>query len=392
MLLKTIRGMNQVLRVCPICEGADIGATFNNMMSDVGGFDMSYAVGRCTSCGFHFAHRLADEATFQNYYQAVSKYDVASKISQVDCERINFAVKFCEILVDRSEMIVDIGCGFGAMLSALREGGWSNIHGVDPAPNSANCAKTLFDLDSVHCGTMAQAHTVVPLGQADVVCFMAVLEHLPNLRADLLQVLEKLKLGCRVLVEVPAVEYFSAKNNEPFGEFSLEHIQFFTEISLSNLFKSLGWEVEKTESLALPLVGSGSIFGLFRRSKCPTPNGSLDVDNGQALRHYVTESWSVLKTALQCIPKGPLLIYGAGSHSARLLPHLEKMPDVQIVAVVDSNPNLLDKKIGQWTIQSPSVIEASPELPVLVSSFRSQHEIASSLQSRYPNPLVLMYG
>jgi hypothetical protein len=45
------------------------------------------------------------------------------------------------------------------------------------------------------------------------------------------------------------------------------------------------------------------------------------------------------------------------------------MPDVQIVAVVDSNPNLLDKKIGQWTIQSPSVIEASPELPVLVFFF-----------------------
>jgi SAM-dependent methyltransferase len=384
--------MTQVRRVCPICESADIEVTFNNMMSDVGGFDMSYTVGRCTSCGFHFAHRLADEATFQSYYQAVSKYDVANKISQVDCERINYAVKFCEILVERSEMIVDLGCGFGAMLSALRKGGWSNIHGVDPAPNSANCAKKLFDLDSVHCGTMAQAHTVVPLGQADVVCFMAVLEHLPNLRADLLKLLEKLKPGCRVLVEVPAVEYFSAKNNEPFGEFSLEHIQFFTEVSLKNLFKSLGWEVEKKESLALPYVGSGSIFGLFRRSKSSTLNGALDVDSGQVLRDYVTVSSSVLKTALQGIPMGPILIYGAGSHSARLIPHLEKMPGVKIVAVVDSNPNLLGKQIGQWTIQSPSVIEASPELPVLVSSFRSQREIASRLQSRYPNPLILMYG
>ena len=353
---------------------------------------MSYTVGQCTSCGFHFAHRLADKTTFQSYYQAVSKYDVVNKVSQVDCERINYAVKFCENLVKRSEMIIDLGCGFGAMLSALRKGGWSNIHGVDPAPNSANCAKTLFDLDSVHCGTLEQAHTVVPLDQADVVCFMAVLEHLPNLRADLSNALEQLKPGCRVLVEVPAVEYFCAEENEPFGEFSLEHIQFFTETSLINLFKSLGWEAEKTELQALPLVGSGSVFGLFRRSKIPVSNAKIDCDSGQALCDYVTRSWSVLNTVLQCIPMGPIIIYGAGSHSARLIPHLEKMAGVKIIAIVDSNQNLLGKQIGQWTIQSSSVIENSPEVPVLVSSFRSQHEIASSLQSRYPNPLVLMYG
>lgn len=384
--------MSQVQRVCPICQSSDIEVTFNNTMSTVGGFDMSYTIGQCTSCGFHFAHRLADGGTYKNYYQTASKYDVADEVSQIDKTRIDYSVKFCERLVGSGEMIVDLGCSFGAMLSALRKAGWSNLHGVDPAPNSANRAKELFDIDSIHCATMAQAHTVVPLDQADVVCFMAVLEHLPNLRADLSELLKKLKPGCKVLVEVPAVGYFSAEKNEPFGEFSLEHIQFFTEVSLKNLFESLGWKSEKMESLALPLVGSGSIFGLFLRSKSFSLNPLLDVESGLALRQYVAGSSLVLKNALQRIPTGPILIYGAGSHSARLIPHLERMPDVTIVAVVDSNPNLQGKKIGQWTIETPSLIEATPELPVLVSSFRSQREIASILQSRYPNPLVLMYG
>lgn len=384
--------MPQVQRVCPICQSDGIEVIFKNTMSAVGCLDLSYTVGCCNSCRFNFAHQLADEDIYRKYYETASKYDVANEISQIDRHRINHAAKFLKNTIGSDEMIVDIGCGFGAMLSVLRESGWSNLHGVDPAPNSANRAKILFNIDSISCATMEQAHTVVPLDQADVVCFMAVLEHLPNLRSDLSALLEKLKIGCRVLVEVPAVEHFLGENSEPFGEFSLEHIQFFTEISLRNLFQTLGWQVEKLESISLPLVGSGSIFGLFRRSKYFAPNSLLEVESGLALSQYMGASLRVLRSALQLIPKGPIMIYGAGSHSARLIPYIEDMPGVKIVAVIDNNQNLQGKKMGQWTIQSPIFIELFPDVPVLVSSFRSQHEIAAILQARYPNPVVLMYS
>ena len=79
-------------------------------------------------------------------------------------------------------MVVDLGCGFGALLSKLHTAGWINLHGVDPAPNSAERARTLFGLTNIHQGTIAEAHQLLPLASADLVCVTAVLEHLPRLR------------------------------------------------------------------------------------------------------------------------------------------------------------------------------------------------------------------
>jgi hypothetical protein len=59
--------------------------------------------------------------------------------------------------------------------------------------------------------------------------------------------------------------------------------------------------------------------------------------------------------------------------------------------IVDGNPNLAGKKMGRWTVKPPASIHETPDIPVLVSSFRSQREIAASLRSKYPNPLVLLY-
>lgn len=232
--------MAQQQRACPVCEHTRALPTFDNCMAPVGGFDMSYMIGRCDRCGFHYAHQLADDGVFSLYYQSLSKYDIATDISVVDQARIDAAIQICERHLRKGEMIVDLGCGYGALLGCMARAGWGNLHGVDPAPNSAQRAKAIFGLTSIHLGTFDTAHTVVPLAQADVVFVMAVLEHLPKLRADMQALLARLRPGCRLLIEVPALDLFKAEGAEPFGEFSLEHIQFFSATSLRNFFYLLG--------------------------------------------------------------------------------------------------------------------------------------------------------
>lgn len=363
---------------------------FDNRMAPVGGLDMSYTIGRCVHCGFHYAQQLADDASFTRYYQSVSKYDVASKISAIDQARIDAAIRICERKVPKNHMIVDLGCGYGALLGCMARAGWTNLHGVDPAPNSAQRAKEMFGLTNIHLGTMNIAHEVVALEQADVVCVMAVLEHLPNLRADMHALLARLRPGCRILIEVPALDLFKAKGAEPFGEFSLEHIQFFSATSLSNFFSELGARSVAMENVELPMLQSGSLFGLFEKS------GAADVstlarEDDTIFNTYVKGSQTTLVAALKRIPQRPFIVYGAGSHTARLLPQLDQSHGEQIVGVVDGNINLIGKTIGRWTIEAPTVLEARPELAVLVSSFRSQNEIANSLRQRLSNDLVLMY-
>lgn len=384
--------MSRALRACPICLDIAIEPVFTNAMAPVGGFNLSYVVGRCMHCGFHFAHDIPDEATYKAYYQSASKYDVAQSISPLEQSRIDATIAFFTPWVPKGHMLIDLGCGFGGFLFCLAKGGWVNGHGIDPAPNSGQRAKELFGLANVHQATLGQAHLKVDIHAADLVCCMMVLEHLPNLRAEMVTLLQRLKPGCKILIEVPSIEHFSGTRSEPFGELSLEHIQFFTATGLQNFFEQPGAKTIAMGQAPLPIINSGSLFGLFERPAQLVSNKRPEVDQSEAFQQYLQTSSYAWTEALQRIPLGkPLIIYGAGSHTARLLPRLEAMPNIVINAVVDNNPNLRGKQIGKWPILSPSIIEQHPIASVLVSTFQYQQEIAANLQSRYPNPLVLMY-
>lgn len=383
--------MGKVKRCCPVCQHDDVEPVYENAMAPIGGYDMSYDVGRCKECGLFFAYALADDPTFGNYYQSVSKYDVADDISALDQIRINAAVNICQDHIPYDAMVVDLGCGFGALLSRLKKAGWSSLYGIDPAPNSAERAHQLFGLDKIYCGTMVDAHKLLPLDQAELVCITAVLEHLPHLRTDMSDLLVKIRLGCRILVEVPALERFSGLNTEPFGEFSLEHIQFLSITSLKNLFGSLGADLLSFEYVDLPAGAADSLFALFEFTGKVAIPFKHEQENCNVMSQYVSNSKQHLENALARVPNKTIVIYGAGSHTARLLPYIERLPEVTIVAVVDSNPNLVNKTIGKWIIQAPSVIASLPDAHVLVSSFRFQNEIAAGLRNGYPNQLILLY-
>lgn len=378
-------------RDCPICLDSEIAYVFENVMAAVDGMDMSYTIGRCLNCGFHFAYQLADDSVINRYYRTASKYDISGEISRLDQHRFDSVIRICEGFVPWDAMVVDIGCGYGALLDCMAHAGWTNLHGVDPAPKSAQRAKERFGLTNIHLGTIDTAHTAVPLERADMVCFLAVLEHLPNLRQDMIALLSRLRPGCQILIEVPGLDLFKAKGAEPFGEFSLEHIQFFSAESLRNLFARLGATTVKLETVEYNWLESGSVFGLFRNTGDQVPLIAIEPEEDTIFKAYVDGSRLELRAALQRIPLGPLVIYGAGSHTARLLPYLERSHARHLLAIVDSNANLIGKTMGRWIVQSPEALAEFPDAFVVVSSFRFQNEIAARLAMRFANNVVLMY-
>jgi SAM-dependent methyltransferase len=385
--------MGQQTRDCPVCLHTESKTVYRNAMAPIGGMDMSYTVARCARCGFHFARQLADSATIARYYQSASKYDVASTISLIDQTRIDAAVAICAAHAPKDVMVVDLGCGYGALLSCLRQAGFSNLHGVDPAPNAAERAHTLFGLTNIHRGTMDQAHTVVALDQADLVCVMAVLEHLPELHADMQRLLSHLKPGCRILVEVPALDLFQAEGAEPLGELSLEHIQFFGRQSLENLFSGLGTCTVALLDLPLPMLKSGGLFGLFTKLTEPYADVRFVAENPAKFQTYLDYSVRALDAAIARIPRTPFAIYGAGSHTARLIPKLKATHNHRICGIVDGNPNLQGKTLGEWIIQAPQALQQYSGTAVLVSSYRAQNEIAEHLGRNFPGEEVIrMYA
>ena len=192
------------------------------------------------------------------------------------------------------------------------------------------------------------------------------------------------------MVEVPAVDLFDGSGGEPAGELSIEHIQYFTIHSMTNLMKSLGLNVMATELLKIPSLKTGSLFLL---AELTNEKQEIIPDRSTKMREYLDSSALRWKAALDNIPNEPFVLYGTGSHSARLLPQLTNKQQSNLVTVVDGNFNLHGKKFGNWVVEPPEAIKKYPTLPILISSYRSEKLIALSIKTKFPyQKLKLMYG
>lgn len=377
-------------RPCPICDTDNTQLIFDNVMAPLDGLDMGYRVSQCVHCGFHFASDLPHPNTYGEYYRALSKYDViidGPEISPVTLTRIQRALELCAPHLPAEALIADIGCGFGALLNSFRMAGFSRLYGIDPAPYAAREADRLFGLKQIHIGTLPDAPRKIPIAEADLLCLTGVAEHLPRLADDLAILLSHIPARAMVLVEVPALERFRSPPCEPYGEFSLEHIQYFDTRSLRNLMAKFGFFPRELSILQCQGC-TDSLFGLFSREAyacIDTPPTNI--------KAYLAHSAETLDQALRRIAQAaqqPFIIFGAGSHTARLLPHLERLNlTSNILAIVDNNPNLTGKKLGDFNIQDGKFLANHPSIPVLVSSFHAQNAITRQLSGHHQT--ILLY-
>jgi SAM-dependent methyltransferase len=353
--------ITQLKRPCPVCGGKRAQALYLNELAAVDGLDVSYRLSRCIRCGFHFASELPAESDYLRYYQTLSKYDAQPSVSALDRQRITAAVDVLEQAgLQRDAQILDLGCGFGAFLSALRDRGWRHLRGLDPAPQSGRQALEQFGLRGISQGVLSDAHQSADLASADVVCLLAVVEHLPELKRDLSELLARLKPGARLLIEVPALDLFETDAGEPYGELSLEHIQFFSVQSVRNLLSVLGARISQHHLLSLPSLHSGALFVLAEMQERVMPS---DREDPGPMDRYLAGSAYRWRLALQRVPREPFVLYGAGSHSARLLPQLGQANAHQPVAVLDGNINLHGKPFGGLIVQPPGRLPFIPACP-----------------------------
>ncbi len=372
-------------RPCPVCGEDRPRAVFDNRMAPLDRLDMSYRVSQCAGCAFHYASDLPLPASYASYYRTMSKYDLPGTggVSSSARQRFEAALSLSTRHLPADALIIDVGCGSGALLGAFKAAGYSHLYGIDPAPGAPREAARQFGLQHVVSGSLRDADQRLPLAQCDLLCLTGVAEHLPELSEDFAALLTGLADKALVLIEVPALERFAAAAFEPFGEFSLEHIQYFSQPSLDRLLMRFGYT--PLDHLTLRCTGcTDSLFGLYGRSM---PDRSADAGPPPSLTDYIERSGETWHRVLQKIARhpGPFIIFGAGSHSARLLPALDSLGMAsRIVGIVDNNPNLHGVALGGHRIHPRDFLARQPGMTVLISSFRAQSAIAEQLADRHP--------
>jgi SAM-dependent methyltransferase len=402
-----IAGLDAVVRgaprECPAC-GDDAGVTvFDNRMVECAGYDFSTPVLRCASCDCAYAGRALLPKDLHRYYSVLSKYDTVRSredISALDWERAALATDFLAPILHDLGSVLDIGCSSGVLLHALRAAGVRQVQGIDPAADAPVAARALFDIPVAQ----AQAENYEDYGSHDLVCVMAVLEHLLEPCALLDVIGRQLKPGARVLIEIPDAGAFDRPGDdrpiEPFGEFSNEHINFLSIGDLSRMASSAGLEVERWRTLRIA-YGAPDLFVLLHKAPKGSQLPAADTvsmqsrfRSGDAVARYVTRSSTALSAVehrLQAVPPVPLLIYGAGNHTARLMAQSAVLGSAKVLAVFDRNPHLHGQSIGGVQILPPEQIREFAGVPVIISTFNARREIHAALSAITQQPRILLY-
>lgn len=379
--------MGKLYRKCAICgcEYGDIMGEVRMELPEEVSLPRKYNVVTCKECGFAYADVNATQDDYNAYYCNNNNYskDYLIHINKNPIQENRCS--FLENYIDKTLRILDIGCGSGELLLYLKNRGYENVYGIDPSIESINDLRArgimgwnrnIFDeipVDSKH--------------SFDVVCFTEVLEHIYNLDDFLNQVDCYLSCDGLAYVEVPAAEGIEEIKLPVAGVFNQEHINYFSLISLDNIFKKHGFIRINSEDSCISTMGNG-VLTLNAIYKKTNANFTVEKDeiSYKSIGNYFetiqlsgTEKDEMLLSFVK-EERQDIIIWGTGSYAMQLLGKYPELKE-KVAYFVDNNEMKIGKKICGKEIYSPLKIKEQNDLyPIIICAMVCADDIEKEIR------------
>lgn len=379
-------------RKCEICGSNHFDFIHKQKFTLENNYLFSYDIVACEKCGFIFASNLPSSKKLKTFYKKNTKYAYKHHQGDLpnDAKKLHFkSFKMTDSYLrknisyfNKSEIkILDIGSATGYLLNVFKKNGYKNLLGIDPSPDCSIAAKKIYKIKVLPL-TLSEYKTKEKF---DLIILGSVMEHLNDLKNNLSRISFLLKENGIIFVSVPDGNNFGKIFREPFLEFSLEHINFFTKNSLINLFSNYGLINIKFESLALNSYGGYALNSLWIKSKLVKKITQDKVGKNKIIS-YIKKSLNKLEDINEKIKKfvkskEEIVIWGLGSLTSRLLATTE-LKKANIKFFVDSNINQQGKIINNLSVKSPDILKKQ-KITVFVSTYIYGKEIKKILLSKY---------
>lgn len=368
-----------VIDSCELCGGTQFQLLHRQDFILPGDQPTHYDVSYCTACGFACARNVPSANIYDDYYSSNTRYtyegskNVPAALASVHEQSFAFVDRYLAAhsppLGGKAVRVLDVGCATGLLLAYFKRAGYTATHGIDPAPECKALAERLYGV-RVDTATIS---SFAPDSPYDVACLSSILEHLPVATTALQRISSWVKPDGLVFVLVPDAEQFGIDMKEPFLEFSVEHIKFFTRNSLERLMANAGFALEEQQSDAVVINGTTypAIRALFSR-RPPSATALAGRSDVAPLVKYVERSRSKLVGVAQTIDRlvrtrEPVVVWGVGSLTARLMATTD-MNRMNIVGFVDSASSLHGQLFQGREIVPPATL-VDQNHTVLVASF-----------------------
>ena len=200
-----------------------------------------------------------------------------------------------------------------------------------------------------------------------------------------------------LFVDVPDAERFDLYISAPFQQFSFEHINFFSQYSVTNLLSKFSFEIIEVQK-SLNKENQSTDPDIFIVSGKANKNNfkiTKDDISGLKIKNYISQCSKVdleIKKVLRekLLNKNKIIVWGVGTHTQRLLGSGLELS--KILFFVDSNIRYIGKKLNGIEIKSPSDIQEE-KIPILISTYSYQQEIAYQIKEvlKLNNEIIKIY-
>lgn len=266
---------------CPACNSNESKDAFQKQ---------GYNYVTCNNCGTLFTNPRPSPKILDDYYAHSESYAYWSKFILPASENVRRekifrprAQKFAEICKRyniKRKTLLEVGAGFGIFCEEIGKLGlFEKVIAVEPTPELAEtCRRKGLDVIQK---PIEQVH--LKNESVDVVACFEVIEHLFDPREFIKSCASLLSPGGLLILSCPNVKGFDiAVLQELSDNISKDHLNYFNATSLSNLVRSIGFEVK---DISTP----GKLDAELVRKKIL--NNEFDVSRQPFLKTVLLDRW-----------------------------------------------------------------------------------------------------
>ncbi len=203
-----------------------------------------YAHSRCTACGYLFLDPMPSREELARMYRGEAGVTIESypKASSRMYRAFIKAVKFVRFI--RGRDVIDVGCGGGFVVEAMRRVGARTV-GLDLSPPSIAYARRRFPECEFACGT---AEDFARAGRTfDFIYCSEVMEHVPNPESFAAALAQLCRPGGYLFVTTPDIGHWRVPKDLVSWNlvYPPQHVSYFTAKSLGLLLARHGFALRR---------------------------------------------------------------------------------------------------------------------------------------------------
>ncbi|MEG1718449.1 MAG: class I SAM-dependent methyltransferase, partial [Bacteroidales bacterium] len=282
--------------------------------------------------------------------------------------------------------ILDIGCGNGGILIALKQKGFTNLMGLDP---SRNCVKTMREkgVEAVQGNLFSNDLKETLKETFDFIILSHVFEHICDLAAGVEVLQSLLNEKGRVYIETPNAANYPNFYIVPYYYFDIEHINHFDADAQRNLFEKHGFQAIHSATKTITVVenqGYPAVYSLFEKGTSKKNNFSCTSVLRDSILAYIRLSANdhpIAKLQDYIQNKTPIVVWGAGNYTARILKETN-LKEANILFFVDNDSKKEGMQIiGKEVISPEALLQLKEPFDIVVVSALFSLEISKQIKA-----------